>query len=76
MRSLDQHSVTQWREWGQSNKISILLHNYPGYGRTPGPVTVDRIMADLDILVKFLRLKWKDDQISILGNSIGTRYSL
>lgn len=33
-------------------------------------------MEDLDILVKFLRLKWADDKISILGNSIGTRYLL
>lgn len=73
MRSLDPHSVDQWRDWGQSNKISILLHNYPGYGKTPGPMTVERIMADLVVLVEFLKQKWKEDQISVLGNSIGTR---
>lgn len=71
MRSLDQDSVDQWREWGESHRISVLLHNYPGYGKTPGPVTVDRIMADLEILVDFLKKYWEEEQISILGNSIG-----
>lgn len=72
MRSLDPHSVGQWKAWGDLYKISVLLHNYPGYGNTPGPVTVAMIMEDLDALVGYLKKEWNEDQISILGNSIGT----
>lgn len=72
LRTLDQPSVTQWREWGEINGISVLLHNYPGYGKTPGPVTVERILSDLGLLVQFLRQRWRDEQISVLGNSIGS----
>lgn len=71
LRTLDQGSVDQWREWGQSNQISILLHNYPGYGKTPGPVTPDRILADLEQLVDMWREKWKEHEICLLGNSAG-----
>lgn len=74
MRTLDQQSVTQWRDWGQANGISVLLHNYPGYGKTPGPVTTARILADLELLVKFLEREctWREEQISLLGNSLGS----
>ncbi|KAH8154696.1 uncharacterized protein LAJ45_01227 [Morchella importuna] len=71
-RTLDQKSVDQWRTWGTEWGLSILLHNYPGYGNTPGPVTEDRIMADLEKLVEMLKAKsWEEEQICLLGNSAG-----
>lgn len=72
-RTLDENSVTQWQDWATDKSVSVLLHNYPGYGNTPGPVTANKIMDDQHLLVRFLleQRRYSCAEIAVLGNSIG-----
>lgn len=72
-RTLDKNSVSQWQDWATHKRVSVLLHNYPGYGNTSGPVTVKKIMDDQHLLVGFLLKQGEYDytEIAVLGNSIG-----
>lgn len=72
-RTLDENSVLQWQDWATDKRVSVLLHNYPGYGNTPGPVTVNKIMDDQRLLVGFLLEQggYGYAEIAVLGNSIG-----
>lgn len=74
-RSLDEKSVERWRTWAAEKEVGVVLHNYPGCGKTPGPVTVERIIEDQRVLIKYLLTKHKLSEIAVLGNSIGTSES-
>lgn len=75
-RSLDEKSVERWRKWVAEKKIGVVLHNYPGYGKTPGPVTVERIIEDQRVLIRNLLDKHEPSEIAVLANSVGTSESL
>lgn len=47
------------------------MHNYPGYGRTPGPATKERIGQDTIELIEMLRQEGNKQKIMALGNSLG-----
>lgn len=74
-RTLDEDCVSQWRDWVTVKGISVLLHNYPGYGGTSGSATVSNIIRDQHLLISFLidSRGYEVQQIAVLGNSIGIR---
>ena len=47
----------------------MLLHNYPGYGDTSGPITAELVCQDALQLLK--KLREPTQEIVLLGNSVG-----
>jgi alpha-beta hydrolase superfamily lysophospholipase len=58
----------------RKEQVSVVLHNYPGYGDTPGPVTEAQICDDsLQLAQHILSSEWATGkELVILGNSLGT----
>jgi abhydrolase domain-containing protein 17 len=56
-------------------KMHVIAVEYPGYGIHQGDdPTADKIIADADIVYKFIRdeLFWKESDIIVCGRSIGS----
>jgi pimeloyl-ACP methyl ester carboxylesterase len=72
-RTLDSQSTTQWKALAELENVTIVLHNYPCYGKTPGPSTVHQIQQDcIDILNHVRGQDWaRGKEVVLLGNSIG-----
>ncbi|KAI5844139.1 Alpha/Beta hydrolase protein [Tricharina praecox] len=73
LRALDTTGVEQWKSLAGKRGVSVVLHNYPGYGGTAGPATEERLCADALQLVTFvMELKWAaGKRLCLLGNSVG-----
>jgi pimeloyl-ACP methyl ester carboxylesterase len=73
LRALDRESVEQWAIMAGDEGVSVVLHNYPGYGGTPGPVTEARLCGDaLQLAEHILCQEWAlGQELVVLGNSIG-----
>lgn len=74
LRALDRKGVDQWAALAAKERVSVVLHNYPGYGETPGPKTIAQISADTFELAAHIRsLPWAaGHELVALGNSLGT----
>jgi pimeloyl-ACP methyl ester carboxylesterase len=73
-RGLDKRGVNRWAELAHQEGVSVVLHNYPGYGTTPGPRTEAQLCEDLLQLAEHIRNEeWATGaELVVLGNSIGT----
>ena len=73
LRALDTKGVEQWKLLAGTRGVSVVLHNYPGYGGTAGPITEARLCADALQLVTFvMELEWaRGRRLCLLGNSVG-----
>ena len=47
----------------------MLLHNYPGYGETSGPITAELVCQDALQLIG--KLREPTQELVLLGNSVG-----
>lgn len=86
-RGLDKTSIERWGWNATMNNVDIVVHNYPGYGKTSGLRTEKQICDDSLYLLRHLREeyeeKYKEEHeeeykeygfnldIVLLGNSIG-----
>jgi len=66
--------VEQWKALAGTREVSVVLHNYPGYGGTAGPATEERLCADALQLISFVMAQdWAGGRsLCLLGNSVGT----
>ncbi|KAF8250633.1 alpha/beta-hydrolase [Wilcoxina mikolae CBS 423.85] len=69
LRALDSRSVNQWEELAGKEGVSVVLHNYPGYGGTIGPITEERLCQDAVQLAE--SVKEEGQELVLLGNSVG-----
>ena len=77
-RKLDERAVQQKVKWAETNNFSICLSSYPSYGRSTGPVSEERIDANNEELLRFIRAEHGFDlsHIIVMGTSIGNIYIL
>ena len=73
MRAFSKKSVDQWEVVAKNNNVSIVLHNYPGYGDTSGPVTIELLAQDsIQLIRKIMAENWaQGKELVLMGNSIG-----
>ncbi len=54
------------------NHYEVWMIDYPGFGKTTGKISEDRLYTDALILYKMARSRFSTDSIIIYGKSIGT----
>ena len=62
---------SEWFEFYCELGINLVLWNYPGYGRSPGPASLKKIFKDGEEIFAFLRNKKEAKVIGIHGESLG-----
>ncbi|MBS1566854.1 MAG: alpha/beta fold hydrolase [Bacteroidetes bacterium] len=54
------------------NDYEVWMVDYPGYGKSTGPVSEQRLYAYAEQLYKLARARFEPNQITIYGKSLGT----
>lgn len=55
-----------------SNGYEVWMADYPGFGKTTGAFTEDRLYSDANLLYKMVSERFSADSIIIYGKSLGT----
>jgi len=61
----------QWMEFYANRNFNIMIWNYPGYGRSQGKPTPDRILNSAECVYKYLREERGIKKLVIHGESLG-----
>lgn len=62
---------SEWFEFYCELGINLVLWNYPGYGRSPGPACLKKIFKDGEEIFDFLRNKKQAKVVGVHGESLG-----
>src|SRR5574343_1606113 len=62
---------SEWFEFYYELGINIVIWNYSGYGRSPGPASLKKIFKAGEEIFEFLRTKKQIKTIGIHGESLG-----